>query len=102
MIAGIDGSDAPVVVDCKTAKRAKTENDLANDLQMAIYAWALGIDRVAFVTLCKTKTPKVEIVEGLIAAIRAGVFPPTDPTAWVCSPKFCGFWDRYRGCAGQA
>ena len=116
VIAGLDGDDAPVILDYKTAKRAKTANDLANDLQLAIYARALGIERVAFVSLCKTKTPKVElltgvippeqqasavrVVEGVVAAINAGVFPPTDPGSWICSAKFCGHWERCRGCAG--
>ena len=59
VIAHIDGVQSPVVVDYKTAKRAKSESDLLNDLRMAIYAWALGIERVAFVSLCKTKVPKV-------------------------------------------
>ena len=54
VIAHIDGGEAPVVIDYKTAKRAKSESDLANDLQLALYTWALGIDRVAFVSLCKT------------------------------------------------
>ena len=61
---------------------------------------------VDFVTLCKTKAPKVElltgiispeqqawamhVVEGVVAAINAGVFPPTDPGSWICSAKFCG------------
>lgn len=27
------------------------------------------------------------------AAIVAGNFPPTDPTAWNCSPRWCAHWD---------
>ena len=118
VIASVDDSDAPLIVDYKTAKRAKSANDLANDLQLAIYAWALGIERVAFVTLCKTKTPKVEIitgvvspeqqawavqvVEGVMVAINAGVFPPCDPGSWICSASFCGHWGRCRGRAFAA
>ena len=117
VIAYLDGDEVPVVIDYKTAKRAKSESDLTNDLQLALYSWALGIERVAFVSLCKTKTPKVEfvtasisvaqqswavrVVEEVVAAIQAGTFPPTDPTSWVCTPKFCGHWSRCRGCANQ-
>ena len=39
--------------------------------QLALYAWALRIERVAFVTLCKAKTPKVELLTGVI--------PPEQP-----------------------
>ena len=118
VIAHIDGGDSPLVVDDKTAKRAKSESDLANDLQMSIYAWALGIERVAFVSLCNTKVPKVDlvtasisvarqrwavrVVEDVITAIQAGSFPRTDPSSWICSPKFCGHWGRCRGCAAAS
>ena len=84
-------------------------------VQMSIYAWALGIEQVAFVSLCKTKVPKVElvsatippaqqawavrVVEDVIGAIQAGIFPRTDPSSWICSQKFCGHWGRCRGCA---
>lgn len=112
------GSDSPLVVDYKTAKRAKSESDLLNDLQMAIYAWALGINQVAFVSLCKTKMPKVDlvattippaqqawavrVVEDVITAIQAGIFPRTDPSSWICSSKFCGHWERCRGCTAAS
>ena len=118
LIAHIDGGEAPVVINYKTAKRAKSESDLLNDLQMGIYAWALGIERVVFVSLCKTKTPKAElvtatippaqqawavrVVEDVIGAIQAGIFPRTDPSSWICSPKFCGHWVRCRGCAAAS
>ena len=85
---------------------------------MAIYAWALGIERVAFVSLCKTKVPKVElvtasisaaqqgwavrVVQEVVAAIQAGTFPPTDPNSWICSERFCGHWGRCRGCAAAS
>ena len=117
VIAHIDGGEVPVVIDYKTAKRAKSESDLANDLQLALYSWALGIERVAFVSFCKTKVPKVEmvtasisaaqqggavrVVQEVVAAIQAGTFPPTDPNSWICSEKFCGHWSRCRGCTSQ-
>lgn len=31
------------------------------------------------------------IVE-VLRAIRAGVFPPCDPSSWVCAPKWCGYY----------
>jgi hypothetical protein len=32
-------------------------------------------------------------LEVTIAAIKTGIFPPTDPEAWWCSEKWCGYWD---------
>ena len=28
----------------------------------------------------------------IMRAISAGVFPPADPEAWVCNPRWCGYW----------
>lgn len=33
-------------------------------------------------------------VELFARQIESGIFPPTDPTSWACSPKWCGYWDR--------
>ncbi len=39
----------------------------------------------------------VRVVEDVIGAIQAGIFPRTDPSSWICSPKFCGhFVSRVR------
>ena len=40
--------------------------------------------------LPETYAGAVHVVEGLVAAINAGVFPPTDPGSWICSAKFSG------------
>jgi hypothetical protein len=32
-------------------------------------------------------------VDAVTAAIEAGVFLPTTPDNWRCSPKFCGYYD---------
>jgi RecB family exonuclease len=32
-------------------------------------------------------------LEVTVAAIKTGIFPPTDPEAWWCSEKWCGYWD---------
>jgi hypothetical protein len=31
-------------------------------------------------------------LELMIRMLKTGVFPPTNPTNWVCSPKWCGYW----------
>jgi len=28
-----------------------------------------------------------------LAAIKTGIFPPTNPDSWWCSEKWCGYWD---------
>jgi hypothetical protein len=28
----------------------------------------------------------------MLAAISAGIFLPAEPGAWICSPKWCGYW----------
>lgn len=33
-------------------------------------------------------------VEIATRQIQSGIFPPTDPTSWACSPRWCGYWDR--------
>lgn len=35
---------------------------------------------------------RVEIANQMI---ESGVFPPTNPTNWVCSEKWCGYWKDY-------
>jgi hypothetical protein len=58
--------------------------------------------------LVTTKTPKYDPVEttridadfdalvvkikAMMGAIQAGIFLPSDPTAWMCSRKFCGYY----------
>jgi hypothetical protein len=32
-------------------------------------------------------------VELAAQQIESGIFPPTDPTSWACSEKWCGYWD---------
>lgn len=41
----------------------------------------------------------LRIIDVTCRAISAGVFIPAPPSAWWCSPKWCGYWNRcrYRG-----
>jgi len=105
--------EGPVVSDYKVVKRAKSEADAADDLQLAIYAAATGATRTEFICLCKAKTPKVvtagvpvtegqtlwaaEVIRGVVKAISAGVFPLRNPAGWECSERFCGYWHICRG-----
>jgi len=103
----------PTVVDHKVVRAAKSQADADSDMQLTMYAHAVGTPRVRFDSFCKTKTPKikttrsvrttqdykwVENVFDLIAEnIGRGVFLPADPASWVCTPKFCGYYHMCRG-----
>jgi len=39
----------------------------------------------------------VEDVEETVFLIKQGHFPRCDPTSWVCTPRFCGYYERCRG-----
>jgi len=114
------------VVDHKFVGKTKSVNEASNSLQLTFYAKATGKDTGAFNCLVKSKqspktgkwsAPKVQVVpsaprtqqdytwlesvvQGVAHAISSGVFPPTDPTTWMCSEKFCGFWHMCRGAKG--
>ena len=54
----INLGNSPEVIDLKVVKRAKSEKDVNNSLQLAVYSLATGIPRVGFHSLVKNKTPK--------------------------------------------
>jgi putative RecB family exonuclease len=97
-----------VVVDHKTAARAKSQADVDSDLQMTTYSYLLAANRYVFPTapvrgrfdvLRKLKAPKLEhyytqrcaddrkrlakIAGGVLQGIEAAVFVPT--RGWMCS-----------------
>ena len=37
------------------------------------------------------------IIERSARQISAGVFPMADPSSWICTEKFCSYWDICRG-----
>jgi len=102
-----------VIVDFKTKAKSFSQGDVDGSLQLTIYSYAEKIPAVRFDQLLRQKTPTLkriralrtpqdylwleEIVRGVAEAISAGVFPPCDPSAWVCSEKWCGFWHLCRG-----
>ena len=111
--------DAPetmieVVSDLKTTKRMWIPQMLAQSEQLTFYALAKQTSNVRVDFLLDQKSgvkyvPKrsvrdanqkrllVEDVEEVAHLIKQGVFPRCSPTAWNCTPKFCGYYDRCRG-----
>jgi RecB family exonuclease len=98
----------PQILDYKTGKQAKTMSDLECSIQLGVYAELTGIRNVSYVTLQKTKEPKIvtvqgtrtersiertkTVVQGVSAAIHAGSFPYANPNDWKCCPQYCGVW----------
>jgi len=112
------GTDVPeamrtVVSDFKTRAKSASQTDLDNDMQLTLYSFAMKIPAVRLDLLLKQKVPKFrrvsssrqtadhlwlkEVVHGVATAVTAGVFPPCDPLAWVCSERWCGFYADCRG-----
>lgn len=110
----IDASSGKLeICDLKVAKRAKSEADCKNSVQLAMYAITQENPCVRFDSVIKTKTPKVgvsrytftkselgyftDLIGEVATNISAGNFPMTSPTQWVCTPKWC---DHYSNCRG--
>ena len=106
-------SGKPEIVDLKVTKRAKSEADARNSVQLAMYAITQENPCVRFDSLVKTKVPKVgvtrytfspgelsyftDLIGEVATNISAGNFPMTSPTQWVCTEKWCAHFASCRG-----
>jgi len=109
-----------IPADFKTSSRSWGSQKAQEEMQPCFYLaalnqmghkseWPLDFRHYVFV---KTKVPKVEIwrtqrrsgelfwlfgaIRDVWQAIEARAFPP-NPGTWLCSPKYCEFWDLCRG-----
>ena len=103
------------VIDFKTATRKKSQSDADSSVQLTVYAAAYETLfgqppvelRLDCVIQTKTRTDRQVVtthrshadmdalarrINAVTAAIEAGIFPPTNPGNWWCSPTFCGYW----------
>jgi hypothetical protein len=101
--------------DLKTAEKSKGPKDADYSLQLTFYAGLVAQrtgawpQKVSLEVLVNTKAPKLQSltttrgpadwtnllqrVQLMLAQISMGLFPPCDPSAWNCSPTWCGyFW----------
>lgn len=102
------------IVDFKTTKRRKQEDEAHRSVQLTVYASAYravtgeapsGV-LLDVLVQTKTKTSRQVLdstrtiddfnalahrINAVQAAIDAGHFPPASPDAWWCAPKWCGF-----------
>lgn len=86
---------------------------LDSDLQLTFYAWATGRKEVENICFIKKDNPEVvpitsrrteadikwalKVAGQVAKSIKQGSFNPCDPTAWQCTPKFCGYYSICRG-----
>ena len=111
--------DKQIIRDSKTTSKAPAEDEAKKSLQLSIYAMGyraltgkkekgLGLDYAV-----KTKTPKfiplrepartdwelerdLKDIREVARCIAAGLFPPCAPGYWLCSRKWCGYFDICR------
>tara|TARA_R110002110_G_scaffold260901_3_gene476715 strand:- start:72 stop:887 length:816 start_codon:yes stop_codon:yes gene_type:complete len=96
------------VVDNKVKGR-NTYGNLARDLQMSLYSWVTGIKDIAIALVLDKKVPEAKYITSTVPeashtaiqgkvydvlnGIKHGVFLPAPEGSWVCSSKFCEFWN---------
>lgn len=118
VVGYIDLLEGQHVVDYKVAARVLSARDLENHAQLGLYCALTGRAKGVIITLCKKNQgvfvstgafrPSVwalwwkEQVARVQALRKAGSFPMCDPTSWVCSSDYCGFWNRCRGAKPDA
>jgi hypothetical protein len=108
------------VLDWKVTKKAKGQANTQASLQLSIYAHATQIHNVAFGSLIRategkenswkprvdihhaTRTSKdldwaMDVLASTIEGIEAEYFPVCSPENFLCSEKYCDFWDMCRG-----
>ncbi len=101
--------------DLKTADKSKGAKEADYSLQLTFYAGLVAYQtgtwpqKVSLEVLVNNKEPKLQSlatsrgpedwtnlvhrVQLMLAQIATGLFPPCDPSAWLCSPHWCGyFW----------
>ena len=109
----IDVEQNDGLADYKVVARTKSQADVDNDLQLAVYGCVTNKSSAENICMVKTKTPKIErvkteitpergqwaayVMSEVVKAISTGAFPPCDPTSWCCSEQFCGYWKHCRG-----
>jgi putative RecB family exonuclease len=108
--------DKNIVRDVKFTGKSKTQSEADNSIQLTIYALShndrLGImpDSLVLDTLVTSKTPKyqeikttrteqdfisaIRVIQAVQNGIAAGVFLPAAEGSWMCSPKFCGYYQE--------
>jgi len=102
------------VADLKTSKKRWTEQQIQFDMQLTIYSIIEDVETVrvdllldqkkgcSYSQLRAPRSPMekrviVEDIQTVAQAIKMGIFPRCKPTEWVCSAKWCGYYEECRG-----
>jgi len=101
------------VPDLKTAKKSWRQDQADGNLQLAVYKRAFRElteqdPMVSLEVLVNLKEPKhqhiiadvtdadfdafVRRAQQMLQSVRAGIFPPADPSHFICDPRWCGYW----------
>jgi hypothetical protein len=102
-----------LVIDHKTSKRSKNADEANRDIQPSAYAYLMNkpinfefqvavkkVDPV--IQKVPTKRTRADIewyydmVELVLKQMKRGIAPP-NPTSFLCSPKWCGYWNLCHG-----
>lgn len=114
----LDIQEVGSVRDTKTSAKAPSEFAAQTSMQLTAYHLAVGVidgtppASVSLDYLVDTKQPKVitltavrdrgdyqallNRVEMIAKAIETGTFLPVSPDHWMCTPKWCGYFDSCR------
>ena len=112
----IDLEEENAIADLKTKKKASSQADTDNSLQLSLYAHVTGKPLVRLDQLVKpTKTLKerfirtesvrtknevlhaLDVVSQVAQDIASGRFRKTNPENWWCTSKWCPYWSDCRG-----
>jgi len=112
----IDLVEETSISDLKTKKKAASQTEADNSIQLSIYAHVTGVPHVRLDQLVKpTKTLPVrflrtescrdkretmhalDVVAEVAQDIAAGRFRRTNPENWWCTEKWCPYWGDCRG-----
>jgi hypothetical protein len=113
MVGITDLRDEGGVADYKVVSQRKSQSVADSSVQLTIYALYHKVKKVRLDQLVKTKegdSLRLWSSRGpgdfkwlqMIAtrtwnSIMSGSFPPCDPSSWVCSSKWCGWYAQCRG-----
>jgi len=99
------------IIEHKTTTRSYPESKISN-AQLFIYAMVKNLKKIGFNVLVRRKNPTVQILRGEVKeediyrtladilhvanCIYLLSFPPAQQGTWICSPKWCGYWEICR------
>jgi CRISPR/Cas system-associated exonuclease Cas4 (RecB family) len=107
--------DRKRIIDLKTGTKTKNQDDIDRDTQLTFYSMTyralygcnptgLIIEQVIDKKEPENKTFEtsrdmsdyhalINRINAVAEAISKDVFPPAIESSWICSPKFCGYWN---------